>query len=186
MVDKVALGQVFLRVLRFSPVNINPPLLHIHSYVIWGWTKGPLEAQFHRDKVSPHRSNNVPPTRLYLQIHTVLQPWRSTAVSLTPWELQIHKGSCVISAFFISETAELGISSLYQKWSVNCHVGPHRSNVTSTLHCNRPTLERASKVDVVLTCWRCSRLAAVSERWSLQVLLVECLWSKGISQGLCL
>jgi hypothetical protein len=30
MVDSVALGQVFLRVLRFSPVNIIPPLLHIH------------------------------------------------------------------------------------------------------------------------------------------------------------
>jgi hypothetical protein len=30
MVDKVALGQVFLRVLRFYPANIIPPLLHIH------------------------------------------------------------------------------------------------------------------------------------------------------------
>jgi hypothetical protein len=29
VVDKVALGQVFLRVLRFSPANIIPPLLHI-------------------------------------------------------------------------------------------------------------------------------------------------------------
>jgi hypothetical protein len=29
-VDKVALGQGFLRVLRFSPANIIPPLLHIH------------------------------------------------------------------------------------------------------------------------------------------------------------
>jgi hypothetical protein len=28
VVDKVALGQVFLRVLRFSPVNFIPPLLH--------------------------------------------------------------------------------------------------------------------------------------------------------------
>jgi hypothetical protein len=28
MVDKVALGQVFLRVLRFSPVNFIPPVLH--------------------------------------------------------------------------------------------------------------------------------------------------------------
>jgi hypothetical protein len=27
VVDKVALGQVFLRVLQFSPVNIIPPLL---------------------------------------------------------------------------------------------------------------------------------------------------------------
>jgi hypothetical protein len=30
VVDKVALGQVFLRVLRFSPANIIPPLPHIH------------------------------------------------------------------------------------------------------------------------------------------------------------
>jgi hypothetical protein len=30
VVDKVALGQVFLQVLRFSPANIIPPLLHIH------------------------------------------------------------------------------------------------------------------------------------------------------------
>jgi branched-subunit amino acid transport protein len=30
VVDRVALGQVFLRVLQFSPANIIPPLLHIH------------------------------------------------------------------------------------------------------------------------------------------------------------
>jgi hypothetical protein len=29
-VDKVALGQVFLRVIRFSPASIIPPLPHIH------------------------------------------------------------------------------------------------------------------------------------------------------------
>ena len=28
LVNKVALGQVFLRVLRFSPVNFIPPVLH--------------------------------------------------------------------------------------------------------------------------------------------------------------
>ena len=28
MVDKVALGQVFLRVLRFSPISVIPPVLH--------------------------------------------------------------------------------------------------------------------------------------------------------------
>jgi hypothetical protein len=28
VVDKVALGQVFLRALRFSPVNFIPPVLH--------------------------------------------------------------------------------------------------------------------------------------------------------------
>jgi hypothetical protein len=30
VVGKVALGQVFLRVLQFSPANNIPPLLHIH------------------------------------------------------------------------------------------------------------------------------------------------------------
>jgi hypothetical protein len=30
VVDKVALGQGFLRVLQFSPANIIPPLLHMH------------------------------------------------------------------------------------------------------------------------------------------------------------
>jgi hypothetical protein len=34
VVDKVALAQVFLRVLRFSPVNIIPPSLQTH--IIWG------------------------------------------------------------------------------------------------------------------------------------------------------
>jgi branched-subunit amino acid transport protein len=30
VVDKVALGQVFLRVLPFSPASIIPPLFHSH------------------------------------------------------------------------------------------------------------------------------------------------------------
>jgi hypothetical protein len=30
VVDNVTLGQAFLRVLRFPPANIIPPLLHIH------------------------------------------------------------------------------------------------------------------------------------------------------------
>jgi hypothetical protein len=29
--DKVALGQVFLRVIQFYPASIIPPLLHIHA-----------------------------------------------------------------------------------------------------------------------------------------------------------
>jgi hypothetical protein len=40
----VALGQVFLLILRFFPVCIVPPLLHIHSCIIWGRTMGPLAA----------------------------------------------------------------------------------------------------------------------------------------------
>jgi hypothetical protein len=54
VVDNVALRQGFLRVLRFSPVNIIPPLLHIHSYIIWGMDKGPV-----RDPV-PQRHSPTP------------------------------------------------------------------------------------------------------------------------------
>jgi branched-subunit amino acid transport protein len=37
-VDKVALGQVFLRVLRFSPVSIIPPWLY-KTHIIWKMCK---------------------------------------------------------------------------------------------------------------------------------------------------
>jgi hypothetical protein len=33
VVDKAALGQVFLKVLQFSPVSIIPPFLHTHSFI---------------------------------------------------------------------------------------------------------------------------------------------------------
>jgi hypothetical protein len=55
VVDKVALGQIFLRILRSSPVNIIPPLFHIHSY-IWGMGNGLAAAVPQR--YSPPRNNN--------------------------------------------------------------------------------------------------------------------------------
>jgi hypothetical protein len=36
----VALGQVFLREFLYSSVSIIPPLLHIHSRIIWGMDNG--------------------------------------------------------------------------------------------------------------------------------------------------
>jgi hypothetical protein len=42
VVDSVALGQVFLQVLRFYPLQIIPALLHSYSYIILGTYKGPL------------------------------------------------------------------------------------------------------------------------------------------------
>jgi hypothetical protein len=42
---KVALEQVSLRVLRFPPVSVIPPLFHIHLCVIWGMNKGPVSGQ---------------------------------------------------------------------------------------------------------------------------------------------
>jgi hypothetical protein len=57
MVDIVALGQILPRVLRFSPVSVILLLLHIHSCIIWCWSMGPSEAQFHKNVV-PHYGNN--------------------------------------------------------------------------------------------------------------------------------
>jgi hypothetical protein len=42
VVDKVALGKVFPRALKFFPVNIIPPMLHIHSCIIWLMNNGPI------------------------------------------------------------------------------------------------------------------------------------------------
>jgi hypothetical protein len=33
LVDKIALGRFYVRVLRLSPVSITPPMLHIHSSI---------------------------------------------------------------------------------------------------------------------------------------------------------
>jgi hypothetical protein len=40
--EQVALGQVLLGVLRFLLVSVTPPLLHIHSCIIWGLENGPV------------------------------------------------------------------------------------------------------------------------------------------------
>jgi hypothetical protein len=57
VVDKVALGQVCLQVLQFSPFNIIPPLLHICSCLIWGMNNEPVSS--HRNIVLSHCKNTV-------------------------------------------------------------------------------------------------------------------------------
>jgi hypothetical protein len=42
VVDKLALGQNYLRTLRLSPVSIIPPLLNSHSCVMWVMDSGPV------------------------------------------------------------------------------------------------------------------------------------------------
>jgi hypothetical protein len=54
VVDKVALGQIFLRVLRFSPVSIIPPSLSTLVYHLADEQYVRLWQQF-RDAVSLHR-----------------------------------------------------------------------------------------------------------------------------------
>jgi hypothetical protein len=48
VVDKVALEQVW-----FSTVSIIPPLLHIHSCLIWEIHSGPVSGYATRDKSHP-------------------------------------------------------------------------------------------------------------------------------------
>jgi hypothetical protein len=59
VVEKLASGHVFLRVLRFSSVNIIPPLLHIHSCITWGMDIGPVSGSSSTQTVSHHRSNKI-------------------------------------------------------------------------------------------------------------------------------
>jgi hypothetical protein len=51
VVYKVALGLDFLRIFRFSPVNVIPPWLSI--LITWGWAVGTLQTAVQR-QVSPH------------------------------------------------------------------------------------------------------------------------------------
>jgi hypothetical protein len=53
VVDKVALGQVFLRVLQFSTVSIIPPCPH--TYIIWGINNGHVGGRRSDKIVSPYR-----------------------------------------------------------------------------------------------------------------------------------
>jgi hypothetical protein len=53
VVDKVAPGEDFLRVLRLSPVNIFPPLLHLHSCIIWGLNDRPISSLSSTKTYSP-------------------------------------------------------------------------------------------------------------------------------------
>jgi hypothetical protein len=50
-------GTGFLRVIGFFPVSIIPPLLHIHSCIIWGMDKGPVSYRSSRETVSPNNDN---------------------------------------------------------------------------------------------------------------------------------
>jgi hypothetical protein len=67
VVDKVAMKQVFLKVLRYSPVKTVPPLLNINPCIMWGMDKG---------SVSGHRSTNtslIPPQRPARTLKSALQ-----------------------------------------------------------------------------------------------------------------
>jgi hypothetical protein len=69
VVGKVALGRGFLRVLRFAPDNIIPPLIHIYSYINWGMDNGSVCGPVPQRPVSPHRGKRG--GTFFLTLHTI-------------------------------------------------------------------------------------------------------------------
>jgi hypothetical protein len=60
VVDKVAMGQVHLKIIQSSPVSIIPPLIHMPSRIMWGMDKGTARwQQFHKDYISHRYHVNV-------------------------------------------------------------------------------------------------------------------------------
>jgi hypothetical protein len=91
VVDKVALGQVFRQVLRFSPVSTIPPTLHIHSFIYHRRCIMFLSQYF--SFPSQYHSTNAPysfihlPSTLYNVFLLVL---RFSPVSISPPLLHTH------------------------------------------------------------------------------------------------
>jgi hypothetical protein len=52
LVDTVAMRQVSLQVLQFSPASVIPPMLHIHLDIIYGMDNGLVSGHCSRDTVS--------------------------------------------------------------------------------------------------------------------------------------
>jgi hypothetical protein len=45
VVDTVALRPIYFLVIQFSPINMIPPLLHIHSYISCGMEEGSIKSR---------------------------------------------------------------------------------------------------------------------------------------------
>jgi hypothetical protein len=66
VVEKVALGQVFIRVLWFSPFNIIPPRLNNH--IIWRMNNRPIGGQSSEAHSHSINMNNHSATQVHLKL----------------------------------------------------------------------------------------------------------------------
>jgi hypothetical protein len=79
LVDKVALGQVLLRVLRFSPVNIIPPWLYNFIYHL-GMKSRPTDDRC-SETVSPiDKNNKKSQTKILHAVYPALREGRSESI----------------------------------------------------------------------------------------------------------
>ena len=120
---KLALGRVYLRVLRFSPVSIIPTLLHTHSSIYHPRTMmfmsstSVFPCQYH-STIAPYSFIHLPPT-LYNVFLPVLQ---FSPVSIIPTFLHTHSfiyHSCCI--MFFSQYFSFPLSQSFNHCSILIH-----------------------------------------------------------------
>jgi hypothetical protein len=106
MVDKVALGQDFLRVLQFSPVNIIPPWLSILIYHMGDEQQAPWWLQF-RDIVSCHQHEQQckESTGISCQVQNHLDEHHAVASGPFAGESSILSSRCVVQSKVRTERA---------------------------------------------------------------------------------
>jgi hypothetical protein len=76
--DKVALRRVSFRVLQFSPASVNPPLLHIHPFLIWRMDNGAVSDRSYME-TQPHPTATAPRLRNY---HAGLHRYESGTIKI--------------------------------------------------------------------------------------------------------
>ena len=90
VVNKLPTKEVCIRVLRFSPLSIIPPRLHIHAFhqpADGQWIHQRLH--FHRDFVSPHHNSIT--TKCYVN-----QLYVNSTAHRESWNSRINKQQAVI------------------------------------------------------------------------------------------
>jgi hypothetical protein len=125
MVDRIAVEQVFLQVLRFSPVNTIPPLLHTHLHLHvaviirknW-WEKGSLPKSNYLSKIGKKciEKNLL----LFLLLEGLLLPKRCKIVRTNLCRTSLRK--YVYTAYNLVFTGPTVVMVIYPK---NCSTGHH-------------------------------------------------------------
>jgi hypothetical protein len=103
VINNVALGQVFLPVLGFSPVSIIPPMLHTHSFIYHRCCIMFLSQYFsfpcqYHSTTAPYSFIHLPPT-LYNVSLPVLQ---------FPLSVSFHQRSILVFMYILLLPGQMG------------------------------------------------------------------------------
>jgi hypothetical protein len=117
VVGKVALGQVFLLVLRFYPVNIIPSLFSI-LISSREWTICPLLAAVQRRSLYYLKINQSLDVSINQSINQSMKPGQSVR------KLMSTKWTAGVFLFATTTSSSSWIPELYNEWSLNTHPPP--------------------------------------------------------------